>query len=46
VDVVFHGHAHHGSFQGKTTKGIPVYNCCLQLVEKICPEQPFALVEV
>jgi Icc-related predicted phosphoesterase len=46
VDVVFHGHAHHGSFQGRTTKGIPVYNCCLQLVEKICPEQPFALVEV
>jgi uncharacterized protein len=46
VDVVFHGHAHHGSFQGRTTKGIPVYNCCLQLVEKICPEQPYALVEV
>jgi Icc-related predicted phosphoesterase len=46
VNVVFHGHAHHGSFQGKTTKGTPVYNCCLQLVERINPDQPFALVEV
>jgi Icc-related predicted phosphoesterase len=46
VDVVFHGHAHHGTFQGRTTKGIPVYNCCLQLVERISPEQPYALVEV
>src|SRR5262245_44445700 len=46
VNVIFHGHAHHGSYQGKTTKGTPVYNCCLQLLEKVTPEQPFALVEV
>jgi Icc-related predicted phosphoesterase len=26
VDVVFHGHAHHGSPQGHTPAGIPVYN--------------------
>jgi uncharacterized protein len=46
VNVVFHGHAHHGSVQGKTMKGTPVYNCCLQLLEKVNPQQPFALVEV
>jgi Icc-related predicted phosphoesterase len=46
VNVVFHGHAHHGSFQGKTMKGTPVYNCCLQLLEKVNPQQPFALIEV
>ena len=46
VNVVFHGHAHHGTFEGKTTKGIPVYNCCLKLVEKLNPEQPYALVNV
>ena len=46
VNVVFHGHAHHGSFEGKTTKGTPVYNCCLQLVQKINPDQPYALVTV
>jgi hypothetical protein len=27
-------------------KGTPVYNCCMQLVQKIVPEQPYALVEV
>ena len=46
VNAVFHGHAHHGSHQGKTTKGTPVYNCCLELLQKTTPEQPYALVEV
>ena len=46
VNVVFHGHAHHGSYEGKTTKGTPVYNCCMQLMKQANPEQPFALVEV
>ena len=46
VNVVFHGHAHHGSYEGRTTKGIPVYNCCMQLMKQANPEQPFALVEV
>jgi len=46
VDVVFHGHAHHGTYQGKTMKGTPVYNCCLQLVQRINPDRPFALVEI
>jgi Icc-related predicted phosphoesterase len=46
VNVVFHGHAHHGSQEGRTTKGIPVFNSCLQLLQRVTPEQPFALVEV
>jgi uncharacterized protein len=46
VNVVFHGHAHHGSYEGKTTKGIPVYNCCMQLMKQANPDRPFALVEV
>jgi Icc-related predicted phosphoesterase len=46
VDVVFHGHAHHGTYSGKTTKGTPVYNCCLQLMRKITPDKPFVLVDV
>ena len=37
VNVVFHGHAHHGTYQGQTTKGTPVFNCCLQLVNQITP---------
>jgi uncharacterized protein len=46
VDAVFHGHAHHGTYSGVTTKGIPVYNCCYQLMQKLCPEKSYALVEV
>jgi Icc-related predicted phosphoesterase len=46
VNVVFHGHAHHGTYEGKTTKGTPVYNCCLQLMQRMQPEQPYVLVNV
>ena len=46
VNAVFHGHAHHGTYEGKTMKGTPVYNCCMQLLGKIAPERPYALVEV
>src|SRR5437773_808445 len=46
VNAVFHGHAHHGTYEGKTMKGTPVYNCCLQLMQRVSPEQLYALVEV
>jgi Icc-related predicted phosphoesterase len=46
VNVVFHGHAHRGTYEGKTMKGTPVYNVCLQLMERINPEVPYALIEV
>ena len=44
VSAVLHGHAHHGSYAGKTPRGIPVYNCA-QTIEK--PNgRLYALVEV
>src|SRR5262249_6814867 len=46
VDVVFHGHAHHGTYEGKSNKGIPVYNTCLDLVRSINPERPYALIDL
>jgi Icc-related predicted phosphoesterase len=46
VNAIFHGHAHLGSCEGKTTKGIPVYNCCMQLRERANPAEPYALVEI
>jgi len=46
VSVVFHGHAHHGTYEGKTHKGVPVYNACLELVRNRNPEQPYALIEM
>ncbi len=32
ASVVFHGHAHHGSFEGRTPGGVPVYNASLPLL--------------
>lgn len=32
--AVFHGHAHHGVTEGRTPKGIPVYNVAMPLLKK------------
>lgn len=40
VDVVFHGHAHRGSLEGKTVNGITVYNVAKPLLQRSYPEQP------
>lgn len=40
VTAAFHGHAHHGSFEGKTLAGIPVYNVSLPILRRIKPEGP------
>ena len=34
ASVVFHGHAHHGTFHGKTAGGVPVYNVSLSLIRQ------------
>jgi uncharacterized protein len=34
ADVVFHGHAHHGTYRGATPAGIPVFNVCVQVLER------------
>ncbi|HSP18333.1 MAG TPA: metallophosphoesterase [Myxococcaceae bacterium] len=44
--VVFHGHSHHGSREGRTPGGIRVLNVAMPLLAKTTPEQRFALVEV
>jgi Icc-related predicted phosphoesterase len=46
VDVVFHGHAHHGSPEGRTANGIPVYNVALPLMRSLNPEVPMRVVEI
>jgi Icc-related predicted phosphoesterase len=40
VSAVFHGHAHRGSLEGKTAKGIPVYNVSLPLLRQRRPDRP------
>jgi Predicted phosphoesterases, related to the Icc protein len=44
--VVFHGHSHFGSREGKTPGGIRVLNVAMPMLAKTTPEQRFALVEV
>lgn len=46
ADAVFHGHAHHGKYEGKTPGGIPVYNVALPLMARTAPEHRFAIIEV
>ena len=33
-DVVFHGHAHHGTYRGATPSGIPVFNVAMHVLER------------
>src|SRR5437016_5834900 len=46
ADVVVHGHAHHGSPDGKTTGGIPVYNVGLPLLQSQEPPCAYRIFEV
>jgi Icc-related predicted phosphoesterase len=33
--AVFHGHAHHGAPEGRTPKGVPVYNVALPVLKRV-----------
>jgi hypothetical protein len=46
ITACFHGHAHHGKPEGKTSSGIPVYNVALPVLRQAYPEQPFRVLEV
>ena len=47
VSMVLHGHAHHGSLEGATSRGIPVYNVALPLLQRALPEHaPFRVIEL
>lgn len=47
VDVVFHGHAHHGAPEGRTQGGTPVYNVSMSLLQRTFPDRPpFRIVEL
>jgi Icc-related predicted phosphoesterase len=48
VRAVFHGHAHHGSPEGRTKAGIPVYNVSLPLLRRHGAEggTPVRIVDV
>jgi Icc-related predicted phosphoesterase len=45
ISFVVHGHAHHGTFEGKTMRGTPVYNVA-QFVLRSTFGKPYAILEV
>lgn len=45
VRFAVHGHAHRGTYAGKTARGVPVYNCA-QFVVQEAQGRPYALLEV
>src|SRR3954469_13676804 len=45
VTAVVHGHAHRGTYEGRTPGGVPVYNCAQYVVEPAFG-RPYALLEI
>ena len=46
ANLVVHGHAHHGSGEGKTTAGIPVYNVSLGLLQSQKSPQTYRVFDL
>src|SRR5437867_3037064 len=47
VTAVFHGHAHRGAPEGRTSTGVPVHNVAMPLLLRTNPNRPpFLIVEV
>ncbi len=46
IAAVFHGHSHFGAPEGKTVKGIPVYNVAYPLMQRVNPKQPYKIIEI
>ena len=47
VDLVFHGHAHHGDLEGRTSTGVAVYNVAMPLLLQKFPDRPpFRVVDL
>jgi Icc-related predicted phosphoesterase len=46
ADLVVHGHAHHGSLEGQTTAGIPVYNVAITLLQARQPSSAYRIFDV
>jgi uncharacterized protein len=44
--MIVHGHAHHGSADGKTTGGIPVHNVALTILQSTGVTTPYRIFDV
>ena len=46
VCAAFHGHAHRGSPEGRTSAGVPVYNVAMSLLRRGSGDVPLRLLEI
>jgi Icc-related predicted phosphoesterase len=46
ADFVVHGHAHHGSLEGKTVGGIPVHNVAITLLQSQNPPAVYKVFDI
>jgi Icc-related predicted phosphoesterase len=47
VTAVFHGHAHRGTSEGRTSAGVPVYNVAMPLLTRLHPDRaPYVIVDL
>ncbi len=46
AEAIFHGHAHHGTLEGKTDKGVPVYNVAYPLLRRHLGEARYRILEL
>ena len=47
VTAIIHGHAHHGSPEGRTKGNVPVYNVATKLLQQMFPDRPpFRVIEI
>ena len=47
ASAVFHGHAHAGQAEGKTSTGVPVFNVAMPLLQRLSPnQQPYRLFSI
>ena len=46
ISAVIHGHAHHGTPEGRTRSNVPVYNVSASLMRAAFPDRPFRVIDV
>jgi uncharacterized protein len=46
ADLIIHGHAHHGTLDGKTTAGIPVHNVAITLLQSQQPPRAYRVFDI
>jgi predicted phosphodiesterase len=46
ADLMFHGHSHFGKPDGRTERGVPVYNCAAPMLDHLRPPRRFVVVDL